>query len=120
MRFEQDSQNEQEDLYSVSVRAGKRTYFFDVKSTKNKELYITVSESKKKMRNDGTFYYEKHKIFLFQEDFDKFQEGLLQASEFVIKNNPPKPENSTNDNENNIDGNAYNPFSNVQFDDLGS
>lgn len=66
------------EVYSKVVRAGKRTYFFDVKSTKGNDLYLTVTESKKVM-NDGRESFQKHKIFLYKEDFEKFQEGLQEA-----------------------------------------
>lgn len=59
------------EIYSKAVRAGKRTYFFDVKATRDENLYITVTESKKRFRNDGGFFYEKHKLFLYKEDFIK-------------------------------------------------
>jgi hypothetical protein len=67
-----------DELYSNAVRAGKRTYFFDVKSTKGNDLYITVTESKKSMHN-GKTSYQKHKIFLYKEDFEKFRDGLDDA-----------------------------------------
>lgn len=66
------------EVYSKVVRAGKRTYFFDVKSTKGNDLYLTVTESKKVV-NDGRESFQKHKIFLYKEDFEKFQEGLQEA-----------------------------------------
>jgi hypothetical protein len=64
------------EVYSKVVRAGKRTYFFDVKSTKGNDLYITLTESKKTFQDDGRDNYQKHKIFLYKEDFEKFREGL--------------------------------------------
>lgn len=67
------------DVYSKAVRAGKRTYFFDVKSTRAKDLYLTITESKKHTHPDGTATYDKHKIFLYKEDFDKFLNGLHDA-----------------------------------------
>jgi hypothetical protein len=67
-----------DEVYSNAVRAGKRTYFFDVKSTKGNDLYITVTESKKSTQN-GRVSYQKHKIFLYKEDFEKFREGLDDA-----------------------------------------
>lgn len=73
--MENDKNNE---VYSKVVRAGKRTYFFDVKSTKGSDLYITLTESKKVFQ-DGRETYQKHKIFLYKEDFEKFQEGLADA-----------------------------------------
>jgi hypothetical protein len=71
-------ENEKNEVYSKVVRAGKRTYFFDVKSTKGNELYLTLTESKKSTI-DGRESYQKHKIFLYKEDFEKFQEGLADA-----------------------------------------
>lgn len=64
------------ELYSKVVRAGKRTYFFDVKATKGNDLYITLTESKKTFNDNGSDNYQKHKIFLYKEDFEKFREGL--------------------------------------------
>jgi hypothetical protein len=67
---------EQNEVYSKVVRAGKRTYFFDIKATKGNDLYITLTESKKVWNEDGEGSYQKHKIFLYKEDFDKFKEGF--------------------------------------------
>lgn len=74
---------DREEIFSKSVRAGKRTYFFDVKSTRGNDFYLTVTESKKRFEQDGTFKYEKHKLFLYKEDFDKFIEGLNEAIQFI-------------------------------------
>ncbi len=71
--------DEREDVYSKAVRAGKRTYFFDVKSTRGRDLYLTITESKKHTNEDGSASYEKHKIFLYKEDFEKFLEGYKDA-----------------------------------------
>jgi hypothetical protein len=71
--------DDREDVYSKAVRAGKRTYFFDVKSTRGRDLYLTITESKKHTHEDGSATYDKHKIFLYKEDFDKFVEGLRDA-----------------------------------------
>ena len=68
--------SEQNEIYSKAVRAGKRTYFFDIKATKGNDLYITLTESKKIFSEDGEGSLEKHKIFLYKEDFEKFKEGL--------------------------------------------
>jgi len=70
------------EVYSKVVRAGKRTYFFDVKSTKGDDLYITLTESKKNFV-DGKEQYQKHKLFLYKEDFEKFSEGLADAIEKI-------------------------------------
>lgn len=78
--------NERNDeVFSKRVKAGKRTYFFDVKTTKGKDLYLTITESKRTGDFDGRPEYEKHKIFLYKEDFEKFNEGFSEALE-TIKN----------------------------------
>ena len=77
-------EREKEEVFSQAVKAGKRTYFFDVKETKQGERYITITESKRKFDNeDGTFSYEKHKIFLYKEDYSKFQNALEGVIRFV-------------------------------------
>jgi hypothetical protein len=77
-----EENREKDELYSKRVRAGKRTYFFDVKSTRSNDYYLTITESKKKYKEDG-FFYEKHKIFLYKEDFDKFLEAIKEAVNHV-------------------------------------
>ena len=73
-----------EEIYSRVIRAGKRTYFFDVKATRSGEQYLTITESKRRFNNDqGKFYYEKHKLFLYKEDFEKFSRGLSEVIEFI-------------------------------------
>ena len=73
-----------DDVYSKPVRAGKRTYFFDVKSTKgNNDFYLTITESKRRQTSDGNFIYDKHKIFLYKEDFEKFREGLDEVLRYI-------------------------------------
>ena len=73
------SYENQDELYSRPVRAGKRTYFFDVKATRGKDLYMTITESKRRFDDHGNVSYSKHKIFLYREDFDKFEDGFLDA-----------------------------------------
>lgn len=76
-----------EDVFSKPVRAGKRTYFFDVKATKgNKDYYLTITESKRRQERDGSFTFDKHKIFLYKEDFEKFQEGLAEVVAYIQAN----------------------------------
>jgi hypothetical protein len=82
------ARTENEEIFSKAVRAGKRTYFFDVKATRRNDYYLTLTESKKRFNRDGRFYFEKHKIFLYKEDFDKFWEGLSEAIEFIKNANP--------------------------------
>lgn len=81
--FEDLDRSEKEKIFSKVVKAGKRTYFFDVKATRNDEYYLTVTESKKRTEKDGKVFYEKHKIFLYKEDFDKFLEGATEVIDFV-------------------------------------
>src|ERR1700761_4682697 len=74
---------EREEVFSKKVRAGKRTYFFDVKATRSNDYYVTVTESKKRLE-DGVFV--KHKIFLYKEDFEKFVEGLKDTIDYIKAN----------------------------------
>jgi hypothetical protein len=74
-----------EEIFSKSVRAGRRTYFFDVRSTRAEDYYMTVTESKRDFNEDGTPFYKKHKIYLYKEDFAKFKEALNEVSDYIIK-----------------------------------
>jgi len=81
---ESDNKERREEVFSKAIRAGKRTYFFDVKATRSDEYYITVTESKRRFNNEqGKFFYEKHKIFLYKEDFEKFANGLRDVVKFI-------------------------------------
>ncbi|MEX6625981.1 PUR family DNA/RNA-binding protein [Tenacibaculum salmonis] len=75
---------EQEEIFSQVLRAGRRTYFFDVRSTKADDYYLTVTESKKFTHDDGSFHYQKHKIYLYKEDFSDFKEMLNKATDFIV------------------------------------
>lgn len=79
----QNERSDKEEVFTKVVRAGKRTYFFDVKSTRHEDLYLTITESKKRPGKEGKMFYEKHKIFLYKEDFEKFTEGLREAITFA-------------------------------------
>ena len=119
--MEYNEQGEREEIYSRPVRAGKRTYFFDVKSTKGEDLYLTITESKKRFRDDGTFFYEKHKVFLYKEDFEKFTEGLNDALDFIATNNKTearKPELTEAKSEE--VASEKDSWSNIEFEDLGN
>ena len=72
-----------EEIFTKVVRAGKRTYFFDVKATRKDDYYLTITESKKRLGKEGKVFYEKHKIFLYKEDFEKFSEGLKDAVTYI-------------------------------------
>ena len=74
-----------EEIFSKVLRAGRRTYFFDVRETKAGDYYLTITESKKFTNEDGTFYYKKHKIYLYKEDFDDFNSSMNETFEFIIE-----------------------------------
>ncbi len=118
---DQIERSDKEEVFTKVVRAGKRTYFFDVKSTRHEDLYLTITESKKRMDKDGKMFYEKHKIFLYKEDFEKFTEGLREA---VIFAGNGEVNLAAHDEVTAIEENATavpaSEFSDVDFDELGS
>ncbi len=75
---------EQEEIFSQTMRAGRRTYFFDVRETKAGDYYLTITESKKFTNDDGSFHFKKHKIYLYKEDFTEFTERLGKATDYVL------------------------------------
>lgn len=79
---EEKNENGKGEVFSKKIRAGKRTYFFDVKPTKSNDFYLTITESKKRQKNNG-FVFEKHKLFLYKEDFDKFINALEQTIQYM-------------------------------------
>ena len=93
MENNKDHENYRNEIYSKSVRAGKRTYFFDVKSTRSGDHYLTITESKKKFDQEGNFHFEKHKVFLYKEDFDKFKDGLNEVVDKVTSLNNDESSN---------------------------
>ncbi len=97
MEENENKDRERGEIFSRAVRAGKRTYFFDVKATVGEEHYITITESKRRFNNEqGKFFYEKHKLFLYKEDFDKFSNGLSDVIEFIRTGKAPdRPEVET-------------------------
>lgn len=109
--MESNENNDRDEIFSKVVRAGKRTYFFDVKSTRSDDFYLTVTESKRRYTDDGKFSYEKHKLFLYKEDFEKFSEGLNEA---IDKIKSLKEEQGEEVVEKRRDD-----FSDVNFEDLG-
>lgn len=119
MSMEDSGKNYNNDeLFSKAVRAGKRTYFFDVKSTRSGENYLTITESKKRFdQQTGKFFYEKHKLFLYQEDFQKFYTGLTQSFEFVKTGKIP--ESYLKEMEEEEFRKKENEFTNINFEDLG-
>ena len=75
---------ERDEIYSKALRAGRRTYFFDVRSTKAGDYYLTITESKKFTEVDGTFHFKKHKIYLYKEDFNEFKSILDEMTDYII------------------------------------
>ena len=112
-----------EEIFTKVVRAGKRTYFFDVKATRKDDYYLTITESKKRLGKEGKIFYEKHKIFLYKEDFEKFADGLDDAVTFIgngrdlLKTEPIHSEEEETKQEP-VDLSAG-EFTNIDFDDLG-
>jgi hypothetical protein len=76
---------EKEEIFSKVLRAGRRTYFFDVRATKADDYYLTITESKKFTNDDGSFHYKKHKIYIYKEDFSEFKDILAEMTDFIIK-----------------------------------
>ena len=87
-----NKEQRKEELYSQAIPAGKRRYFFDVKETRGGDKFITITESRKLFDNNtGDFYFEKNKMFLYKEDFDKFRQGLDNAFSFIETGIVPPP-----------------------------
>ncbi len=127
-----DGGNHRSDLFSKSIRAGKRTYFFDVKSTKGNDLYMTITESKRRFDDNGNPQFEKHKLFLYREDFNKFLDGLHETMERIdaIVDSDRYDDNfETHDKQQEVaftnnsaseqnDDDSTKVFTNIEFDDL--
>ncbi len=105
-----------QEIFSQTVRAGKRTYFFDVKATRNNDYYLTITESKKRFNKEGKQYFEKHKVFLYKEDFEKFSNGLSEVVSYITSEQPAQPDQDGLGNE--PDKELSESFTNVSFDDL--
>ncbi len=117
-----EDKNQKEEIFTKIVRAGKRTYFFDVKATRKDDYYLTITESKKRLGKEGKVFYEKHKIFLYKEDFDKFTEGLKDAVVFIGNGQPAvkiHEQAETSHVEDEKETLATEEFTNIEFDDLG-
>ena len=128
---------EREEIFSKVLRAGRRTYFFDVRSTKAGDYYLTLTESKKFTNEDGSFHYKKHKIYLYKEDFTEFSSILNEMTDYVIsekgeeviserhqkdfkkEDNSESTEKTNDDNEKEVGSNeSSNEFTDVSFDDI--
>ena len=117
-----DRDRDREEIFSRTVRAGKRTYFFDVKATIADEFYLTITESKRRFNNgQGKFFYEKHKLFLYKEDFEKFNNGLSDAIEFIKTGKAPdRPIPEIEDTEKPINIGMNEKHTDISFEDLTS
>lgn len=120
---------EKEEIFSKVLRAGRRTYFFDVRSTKAGDYYLTVTESKKFTNDDGSFHYKKHKIYLYKEDFTEFNSILSEMTDYIINEKGDeviserhqkdfKKEYDTDTVETSVDGSSTEKFTDVDFDDI--
>ena len=112
-------QNDSDIIYSQVIRAGKRTYFLDVKATRKNDYYLTITESKKRFKRNGKRFFEKHKVFLYKEDFDKFTENLEDVITFIknAKSDEMNQVENQNDQENHEnEDSGY--TSDVRFEDL--
>ena len=120
--------NKSQEIFSKILRAGRRTYFFDVRSTRAEDYYLTITESKKHTNEDGSAYYKKHKIYLYKEDFVRFKEIFDDVTKFIIDEKgeeiisdyEPKENESTNrkkedDSKEDSDSNS---FTNIEFEDI--
>ena len=119
---------DQEEIYSKVLRAGRRTYFFDVRSTKAGDYYLTITESKKFTHDDGSFHYKKHKIYLYKEDFTAFRDIMSEMMDYIIDEKGQeviserhqkdfKKEEETDKKPNDENSDSGN-FTDVSFDDI--
>ena len=117
-----------EEIFSKSVRSGRRTYFFDVRSTRAEDYYLTITESKRDFNEDGTPFYKKHKLYLYKEDFTNFKDALNEVSDYIIKEKGEEIISNTKRKTEEISEKKEEPkmkekpstdFTEVNFDDLG-
>ncbi len=115
----------QEEIYSKVLRAGRRTYFFDVRETKASDYYLTITESKKFTNDDGSYYYKKHKIYLYKEDFEEFRSLLGEMMDFIISERGSEviserhqKNYSPNEDSNYISSDNKESFSDLNFEDI--
>ena len=114
-----------DEIYSKSLRAGRRTYFFDVRSTRADDYYLTITESKRDFNEDGTPFYKKHKIYLYKEDFQNFKDHLNEMVNYIINERGEKvislhtDENSSESKKGETKEETETDFTEVNFEDLG-
>ena len=126
-----NGKNSQDEIYSKSLRAGRRTYFFDVRETRAGDYYLTITESKKNANEDGSFYFKKHKIYLYKEDFESFKEYLEEATAFITNEKGKEviserhqadynehPENNSSHSQPANTNGTVDKFTDISFDDI--
>ncbi len=86
--YQKTGENYDEPNYTKAIKAGRRTYFFDVKATRGDDLFITITESRKRATRDGEVMYDRRTMFLYKEDFEKFEDGLKDAINFIKASKP--------------------------------
>ena len=117
--------HEMQEIFSKKVRAGRRTYFFDVRSTKAEDYYMTITESIKDMNDEGVPSYRKHKIYLYKEDFDNFKEAFESVSKYIIEEKGEeiisikKSDEKENKTSSETKEESSTDFTEVNFEDLG-
>lgn len=122
MEENENKDRDRTEIFSRAIRAGKRTYFFDVKATAGEDQYITITESKRRFNNEqGKFFYEKHKLFLYKEDFDKFATGLSDVIEFIRTGQAPdRPEFEPETYDKNESEGLRMTHKSIEFEDLST
>lgn len=122
MEDTENKDRERGEIFSRAVRAGKRTYFFDVKATVGEEFYLTITESKRRFNNEqGKFFYEKHKLFLYKEDFEKFGNGFNDAIEFIRTGKAPYRPDTEVETNGDLDGKEVKiSHTTLEFEDLAA
>ena len=114
------NREDREEIYAKAVRAGKRTYFFDVRTTRGGDYFLTITESKRRYNDDGTFRYQKHKIFLYKEDFDKFTEALTETVAKINEFLQSAPAAVATPSDSGESSGESSKFTDVSFEDLGT
>ena len=121
----EEKDNKTNEIFSKILRAGRRTYFFDVRSTRAEDYYLTITESKKHTNDDGTSYYKKHKIYLYKEDFNGFKEVLDEVTKYIIKEKGEEvisdfkaKENFENKEDKKDNKKDSDSFTNIEFEDI--
>lgn len=120
---------DQEEIFSQVLRAGRRTYFFDVRETKAGDYYLTITESKKFTHEDGSFHYKKHKIYLYKEDFDEFNDILKKSTDFILNEKGDEViserhqkdyhrPNEEDENGSSIENSTTESFTDLNFEDI--